>query len=252
MSGLQASGLSYTYGQRRVLDDVSIEVSPGEIVGLLGPNGAGKTTVFKLLAGLLVQKSASIRINDRRIDGMRLWTRAQHGLTYIPQRSTVIGDLTVAENIEFGLAQKSSADREASRRQISESFGLSHLTNTKGRNLSGGERRRVELARAFATKPAILLADEPFAALDPLAMAEVSKLLAGFCSQGVGVLLTDHNVAQALALCDRVYILFEGKVICTGSPEEVAENPKVRDTYLGERFAGTESCFEYTVYDRDL
>ncbi len=241
MSILEASQLTYAYGQRCVLKELSIRVNSGEIVGLLGPNGAGKTTAFKLLAGLLPSGGATIKVDGHSISGHPIWKRAKSGLIYVPQRPTVLSDFTVSENIEFGLAHLAKDKKANARTNILETFGLSELASARGHTLSGGERRRVELARAFAMSPKVLLADEPFAALDPLAKAGVSKLLRGFCDQGVGVLLTDHDVAQALALCDRIYILFEGKVICTGSPEEVAEDPRVRDTYLGERFAGVET-----------
>ena len=236
MTVLHATGLKHRYGRRWVLRNLEVEVKAGEVVGLLGPNGAGKTTAFRILAGQLRSSGATITLGSTDLTNTRLWTRAKRGLAYIPQSSTVLEDLTVSENIDFGLARFKRSERPAKREAVIQEFGLTHLAIAKGRTLSGGERRRVELARAFAAEPKILLADEPFAALDPLTTNQVCREVRRFADNGVGVLLTDHNVAQTLHVCDRVYILHEGRLIFVGTPEEVRQDPTVRETYLGNRF----------------
>jgi lipopolysaccharide export system ATP-binding protein len=235
VTALHAKGLTYKYGSRVVLDNLQIRVDAGEIVGLLGPNGAGKSTAFGLLAGTLNHPHAEIDLGGISIGRMRLWMRARYGLAYIPQRSTVLGDFTVTENVEFGLLGLEREKRAAARENILSRFGLIELAGSKGKSLSGGESRRVELARVFGGKPKVLLADEPFNSLDPMATQEVARLLRQFTQTGVGVLITDHDIEQTLALCDRIYIILDGRIICEGSSEDVAQNPRVRDTYLGER-----------------
>jgi len=239
MTVLLAQKLSYRYGSRAVLEDLEIRVNKGEIVGLLGPNGAGKSTAFGLLAGTLHHPRAKIFLQGQSIEKMRLWMRARCGLAYIPQRSTILKDFTVSENIEFGLLDRARPARASAKESVLTQFGLTALASAKGRNLSGGERRRVELARVFAGQPRVLLADEPFNSLDPMATQEVARILRKFTQSGVGVLITDHDIEQTLALCDRIYIILDGRVICEGTSEDVAQNSRVRDTYLGERVRGT-------------
>lgn len=229
--GLVVAGLSYSYGQREVLTDLNLTVRPGERVGLLGPNGAGKTTAFKLMAGLLRQRDGRILLDGVPLSGP-VWRRARQGLAYVPQTPSVIRQMSVEDNVALG--QRSGHTSELS--AVLTRFGLDKLRNERCGTLSGGERRRVELARAFASRAELLLVDEPFAALDPKTVTEVSTCLKKATESGVGVLITDHYVAQTLDLCDRIYILKDGHVLCSGSAEEVAQNPKVRDTYLGSDF----------------
>jgi lipopolysaccharide export system ATP-binding protein len=230
-TGLRARGLAHRYGQNTVLDGLDLVVGRGEIVGLLGPNGAGKTTAFKLIAGALKAQSGRITLDDASLNGP-VWRRARQGLGYVPQTPSVVKKMSVLENVALG---QRARDAQGLRGILSR-FGLAGLADVPAEHLSGGERRRVELARAFASDAKILIVDEPFAALDPIAVNEVSRYLRECALEGIGVLLTDHYVGQALDLCHRIYILYEGRVICSGSAEEVAQNPMVRHTYLGGNF----------------
>ncbi|MBV71851.1 MAG: ABC transporter ATP-binding protein [Myxococcales bacterium] len=236
MNALSANNLNYKYGQRSVLNDVDINVARGEILGILGPNGAGKTTLFKLLAGQLKAEDSAICLSGHRVEKRPLWGRCKLGLAYVPQESSVLLDFTVEENLDFGLLSFSKADRKKRRFELMQMFGLEKLAKSRGSSLSGGEKRRVELARGLGMTPTVLLADEPFAALDPIAVQDVSMHLRQIAESGTAVILTDHDVSQAMALCTRVYILHEGHVICRGDPDEVAQNTRVRDTYLGTHY----------------
>ncbi|MEE2757399.1 MAG: ATP-binding cassette domain-containing protein [Myxococcota bacterium] len=236
MTALSAKNLNYTYGRRLVLNHIDIDVDKGQIVGVLGPNGAGKTTLFKLLTGQLTARNTAINLSGHRVEKRPLWGRCRLGLAYIPQEPSVLLDFTVEENIDFGLLSLSKAERKNRRYELMKRFGLEKLAQAKGSNLSGGEKRRVELARGFGVTPTVLLADEPFAALDPIAVQDVSMHLRQIAKRGTAVLLTDHDVSQSLALCDQIYILHEGNIICRGDPDEVAQNIRVRDTYLGTHY----------------
>ena len=236
MTGLQARGLSYSFGKRPILIDVEINVGPGEVVGLLGPNGAGKTTLFRLLAGELSCAGCDISIDGETVSRSPLWKRTRLGLGYIPQSPSVLLDFTVQENLMFGLLGVAKAERAARYQRVIEEFALTELQQAKGGTLSGGERRRVELARTLASAPSIILADEPFAALDPIASQGVAQMLGGVAKSGVGVLITDHDVQQSLSICDRVYILHAGEIIASGKPESVIENEQVRSIYFGTLF----------------
>ncbi|MCB9551250.1 MAG: LPS export ABC transporter ATP-binding protein [Myxococcales bacterium] len=224
------------FGRRVVVHDLSLRVAPGEVVGLLGPNGAGKTTTFRMLAGLLRPHRGEIRLDGRDITRRPLWRRARAGLGYLPQQSSIFRRLTVAENVDAGLRHLPRAARAARRDALLADFGLAALAGARGETLSGGERRRVELVRAFAAAPRVLLVDEPFAGLDPRAAAGIADHLARLADRGVGVLLTDHDVRQALEVCARVYILAHGEVLGAGPPAVIRDDPNVRARYLGDRF----------------
>ncbi len=233
MSVLSAVGLHRRFGRRVAVHDLSLRVEPGEVVGLLGPNGAGKTTAFRMLAGLLPLHAGQVRLDDVDITRWPLWRRARRGLGYLPQRPTVFRRLSVRDNLAV------ANDDPARRATLLDTFGLRDLADDRGATLSGGERRRVEIARAFAADPRILLVDEPFAALDPKSAATVAEHLRLMADAGVGVLLTDHDARQTLVACDRVYIVDRGVLLLEGTPDEVAADPRVRDAYLGDDFVST-------------
>ena len=235
-AGLVALGLHRRFGRRVVVHDLSIRVAPGEVVGLLGPNGAGKTTTFRMLAGLLRAHRGHVHLDGRDVTRHPLWRRARAGLGYLPQGPSIFRRLTVAQNIDAALRHLPRAERAAHRDALLADFGLDPLAHARGETLSGGERRRVELVRAFAARPTVLLVDEPFAGLDPLAAEAVARHLRRLAAQGVGVLLTDHDVRQALEACTRVYILAHGEVLAAGPSEQVRSDPTVVARYLGEQF----------------
>lgn len=236
--GLTAAGLHRRFRRRTVVHDLSLRVEPGEIVGLLGPNGAGKTTTFRILAGLLPPHGGRVGLGGRDVTRWPLWRRARRGLGYLPQQPTIFRGLTVAENVEAGLHRRrlSAGERRRERDTLLERFGLAALRDARAETLSGGERRRVEVVRALAARPSILLVDEPFAGLDPRSAAQLADALRVLTRSGVGVLLTDHDVRQTLEACDRVYILNAGVLLLEGRPERVAADERVRAAYLGERF----------------
>ncbi len=239
MNGLVAVGLHRRFGRRVAVHDLSLRVDPGEVVGLLGPNGAGKTTVFRMLTGLLRPHGGEVRVGGVDVTQWPLWRRARAGLGYLPQRATVFRRLTVAENITVGLDQGDASERKPGPRlqALVDAFGVGHLSDARGATLSGGERRLVEIARALAARPRILLVDEPFAALDPKAGKVVSQHLRRLATEGVGVLLTDHDAQQTLVACDRAYILNRGELLLEGTPREVATDRRARDAWLGEDFS---------------
>lgn len=236
---LSATGLQKTYGKRRVVDGVSISVRPGEVVGLLGPNGAGKTTSFNMVVGLVQPEAGDVTLSGRRLTGLPMHQRARAGLGYLPQEASIFRKLSVRQNMLAVLELQggtSSAQREERARQIIEEFGLSHVTDSLGETLSGGERRRAEIARSLLPSPRFILFDEPFAGVDPINVGELQKEIARLRTKGLGVLITDHNVRDTLRICDRAYIIAMGKILEEGTPEAIAASPRARAAYLGEHF----------------
>jgi lipopolysaccharide export system ATP-binding protein len=243
-SSLRAIGLRKTYHGRTVVQDVSLSVDSGEVVGLLGPNGAGKTTSFYMIVGLVPAEAGRIEIDSENITGLPIHKRARMGLSYLPQDASVFRRLTVEQNIRAVLElQLDERGRPISKQQIQESLELlldelqiGHIRGNTAISLSGGERRRVEIARALATSPRFILLDEPFAGVDPIAVIEIQRIVRFLKSRGIGVLITDHNVRETLGICDRAYIISEGKVLTDGNPEDIVGDPAVRRVYLGEHF----------------
>ena len=239
MSLLSVKKLSKKIKNRDIIKDINFEVNNSEIVGLLGPNGAGKTTTFYSIAGLIRPSNGNIYINNQDITNMPMHERSKLGIAYLPQESSIFQNLSVKDNI-LGLAQLSSDDNKAilSRfNKVVEEFNLSSILMQKGRELSGGQRRRVEIARCLVTMPKIILMDEPFAGIDPIAVDDIKKILNQLVSQGISILITDHNVSAALEICSRGLILSEGQVLAEGTTEELIKNPKVREVYLGEMYS---------------
>lgn len=236
---LHAENLMKRYDQRTVVDNVSIEVKPGEIVGLLGPNGAGKTTSFYMLVGLIRPNGGKVLLGDRDITRQAMYRRARLGLGYLPQEASVFRKLTVAQNLHAVLEMRGVPKRERQERvdRLIEEFRLGHRRDAAGGVLSGGERRRVEIARTLATEPAYILLDEPFTGVDPIAVDEIQEIVMTLRDRGIGVLITDHNVRETLAITNRSYIIFEGKILTHGSSEEIANDPVAQRHYLGDRFS---------------
>ena len=237
--GLQAKGVGKSFNKRRVVRNVSIDLQRGEAVGLLGPNGAGKTTTFYMLAGLLPADEGQIFIDGRDVTGMPIFQRARLGMGYLPQESSIFRGLTVEQNIRAVLETLEDHDdeRDATLDDLMAEFGITHLRNTPSVSLSGGERRRLEIARALAARPTFLLLDEPLAGIDPIALGEIRDLIAHLKTHGIGVLITDHNVRETLDIVDRAYIIHDGTVLMEGTPDEVVQHSGVRQVYLGERFS---------------
>ena len=239
MSVLSVRHLSKTFRARKVVHDVSLRLESGEIVGLLGPNGAGKTTSFHMIVGLIPSDDGSIMIDEAEISQLSIDRRARMGLGYLPQESSIFRKLTVEENILAILETRPRLSRDEMRRRLDvllHEFHIDHLRENIGLRLSGGERRRVEIARALATDPAFLLLDEPFAGIDPISVGDIQRMTRKLANMGLGVLITDHNVREALGTCDRAYVVNEGRIIAEGAPPEILGNPKVREVYLGEEF----------------
>ena len=243
-SRLEVSGLCKSYGPRRVVKDVAMTVGAGEVVGLLGPNGAGKTTTFYMIVGLLRADGGVIRIDGRDVHGLPIHRRAQLGLSYLPQEASIFRKLSVEDNVRAVLELQRGTDgrpwpaAQIARRldDLLDELGVAKLRHTPAPALSGGERRRVEIARALATDPRFILLDEPFAGVDPIAVMEIQRIIAYLRARGIGVLITDHNVRETLGICDRAYIINEGEVLAAGKPEEIVYNENVRKVYLGEHF----------------
>jgi lipopolysaccharide export system ATP-binding protein len=237
--GLQAQGIGKSFNKRRVVRNVSIGLQRGEAVGLLGPNGAGKTTTFYMLAGLLPADEGQVFIDGRDITGMPIFQRARLGMGYLPQESSIFRGLTVEQNIRAVLETLEGHDdeRDATLDDLMAEFGITHLRNTPSVSLSGGERRRLEIARALAARPTFLLLDEPLAGIDPIALGEIRDLIVHLKTHGIGVLITDHNVRETLDIVDRAYIIHDGTVLMEGTPDEVVHHSGVRQVYLGERFS---------------
>jgi lipopolysaccharide export system ATP-binding protein len=241
---LEAAGLQKSYGARTVVKDVRLAVDSGEVVGLLGPNGAGKTTSFYMIVGLVRADAGEISISGRRVERMPIHQRSRLGLSYLPQEASIFRKLTVEENIRAVLELQIGPDGKALKpAQIEQQLGallrdlsIERLRESPAPALSGGERRRVEIARALATQPRFILLDEPFAGVDPIAVIEIQRIIGFLKSRGIGVLITDHNVRETLGICDRAYIISEGRVLAEGTPTEIVDNPDVRKVYLGEHF----------------
>jgi len=239
MGKLTAQHLAKSYQQRKVISDVSIEINSGEVVGLLGPNGAGKTTCFYMIAGIVKADEGIIILDDANITHKAIHERARLGLGYLPQEASIFRKLTVADNIAAILESRSDlsrAERTQIRDELLEEFHISHIKNSLGMSLSGGERRRVEIARALASDPAFMLLDEPFAGVDPISVNDIKNVITQLKNRGIGVLITDHNVRETLDICERAYIVGEGHIIAEGGTETILNNQKVRDTYLGHQF----------------
>ena len=239
MTTLSAHNLRKYYDKRNVVDNVSLHIKSGEIVGLLGPNGAGKTTSFYMIVGLINADQGSIQIDKNDITRMPMHARAKLGVGYLPQEPSVFRKMTVANNLRAVLELRndiSNGQKELLMEELLHELGISHLRNEKAVILSGGERRRVEIARTLATEPQFILLDEPFAGVDPLSIIEIQKIIHHLRDRGIGVLITEHNVRETLGTCDRAYILNEGKVIAEGVTEHILENKEVRKVYLGENF----------------
>lgn len=238
MSVLKAEGVTKSYNGRPVVDGVNMEVKGGEVIGLLGPNGAGKTTTFYMIVGLVHPDQGRVFLNGKDLTSVPIYQRARAGISYLPQESSVFRRLTVERNLSAILEtlDLSGQEQEERSKGLMRLLGISHLAKHKAYTLSGGERRRVEIARALVLSPFFVLLDEPFTGVDPIAVTEIQKIIRKLSSSGIGVLITDHNVRETLGICDRAYILNEGLVLEEGTPEKIASSPKARKFYLGEGF----------------
>ena len=241
---LSATGLQKSYGARKVVTDVHLSVDAGEVVGLLGPNGAGKTTSFYMIVGLVPADAGEITIEGQRVDRLPIHRRSRLGLSYLPQEASIFRKLNVEENIRAVLELQVDADGRALKpaainellEGLLRDLGIEKLRESTALSLSGGERRRVVIARALATQPRFILLDEPFAGVDPIAVIEIQRIISFLKTRGIGVLITDHNVRETLGICDRAYIISEGRVLAEGTSAEIVDNPDVRKVYLGEHF----------------
>ena len=238
MSKLRASNLAKAYKKRQVISDLSIEVESGQIVGLLGPNGAGKTTAFYMIVGLVPPDAGTVTIDDRDITHLAMHQRALAGIGYLPQEASVFRKLSVEDNV-MAILETRELDETARQERLEEILGelrIAHVRKSLGMALSGGERRRVEIARALAAEPRFILLDEPFAGVDPLSVIDIQRIMTELTAKGIGVLITDHNVRETLGVCGRAYIVSGGTVIASGTSEEILANPQVREVYLGQSF----------------
>jgi len=235
---LRAENLVKKYGSKRVVKDVSLEVNQGEIVGLLGPNGAGKTTSFYMIVGIIKPTAGNIYLEDQNITKFPMYKRAQNGIGYLAQEASIFRKLSVEDNIKsvLELTKLSKKERHEKAESLLEEFGLTHIRTNRGDLLSGGERRRTEIARALATDPKFILLDEPFAGVDPVAVEDIQKIVAQLKHKNIGILITDHNVQETLAITDRTYLMFQGGILKHGIPEDLAEDEMVRKVYLGQNF----------------
>jgi lipopolysaccharide export system ATP-binding protein len=236
---LTAERLDKSFGGRRVLRDVSVRISAGEVVGLLGPNGAGKTTTFYMIVGLLRPDGGRVALNGTDVTDLPMYQRARAGISYLPQEASVFRKLTVEENVLAILETLpiSAEERQGRLWRLLEELSIAHLAKTKAYALSGGERRRLEITRALVISPAFMLLDEPFAGIDPIAVIDIQNIIRQLKERGIGVLITDHNVRETLGICDRAYILNEGSILEEGIPSHIAESRQAREIYLGERFS---------------
>jgi lipopolysaccharide export system ATP-binding protein len=239
MNSLRIKQISKKYKSRQVVKNISMHVNCGEIVGLLGPNGAGKTTSFYMIVGLIPCKQGQIFLNDQDITTLPVHKRAQLGMSYLPQEASIFRKLTVEENIMAILELRhdlTQAQRQTQLEQLLQEFHIEGIRHTLGISLSGGERRRVEIARAMATHPKFILLDEPFAGIDPISVIDVKRIITHLCERQIGVLITDHNVRETLDICQRAYIVNQGEILCEGTPKAILENKEARTVYLGENF----------------
>jgi lipopolysaccharide export system ATP-binding protein len=238
MSVLRAESLRKRYKSHTVVQDVSLEVASGEVVGLLGPNGAGKTTCFYMIVGLVPADAGHIHLDGRKLTHLPIHRRARLGISYLPQENSVFRRLTVEENVQAVLELQGLAPREIEPRlvELLSDLNIAHLRRHTALSLSGGERRRLEIARALGTRPSFILLDEPFAGVDPIAVLDIQRIIRFLRERGIGVLITDHNVRETLGICDRAYIINEGAVLAFGRPDEIVYNDNVRRVYLGEHF----------------
>lgn len=236
---LSVRGIKKSYKQREVVHDFSLDLKSGEVVGLLGPNGAGKTTCFYMIVGLVTTDAGRIELNGQNITQLAMHERARLGVGYLPQEASIFRKMSVSENILSVLELRTDLDKAGRERVLDElmdELQVGHVATQIGASLSGGERRRVEIARALAANPRMILLDEPFAGVDPISVIDIQGIIRHLKQRGIGVLITDHNVRETLGICDRAYILFEGSAIAEGDPEHVLEHPEVRRVYLGEQF----------------
>ena len=239
MTSLTASGLEKSYKSRQVVRGLSVDVSHGEVVGLLGPNGAGKTTAFYMIVGLVPCDAGRIQLDDVDVTHLPMHKRARLGIGYLPQEASVFRKLSVEDNVLAILQTREDLDnvkREQRLEELLEELRIGHVRKSLGLSLSGGERRRVEIARALAAEPRFMLLDEPFAGVDPLSVLDIQRIIRELTSRGIGVLITDHNVRETLGVCNRAYIVNQGQIIASGSAEEILANPQVREVYLGQSF----------------
>ena len=237
-SCLVVKNLQKSFKKRQVIKDFSLEIKSGEVVGLLGPNGAGKTTSFYMIVGLIAADAGSILLDGKELRHMPIYERARLGVGYLPQEASIFRKMTVRENIQAILEISGHNKQEIATEvnRLLDDLNIGHIKDSPAVALSGGERRRVEIARVLATKPRFILLDEPFAGVDPIAVIDIQKIIAFLKERGIGVLITDHNVRETLRICDRAYIISEGSVLATGLPEELVQNERVREVYLGENF----------------
>jgi lipopolysaccharide export system ATP-binding protein len=235
---LHTNNISKSYRGRKVVKGVSIEVNQGEIVGLLGPNGAGKTTSFYMIVGLVSPEEGKVFLDDRDITKLPMYKRSQLGVGYLPQEVSVFRKLSVEDNIMaiLEMTKLNKLERQEKLEKLISEFGLNHVRKNKGESLSGGEKRRTEIARALATDPKFVLLDEPFAGVDPIAVEDIQSIVAELKTRNIGILITDHNVQETLSITDRAYLLFEGSILKAGTAEELAEDEQVRKVYLGQNF----------------
>jgi lipopolysaccharide export system ATP-binding protein len=239
LKSLAARDLRKRYRDREAVNGVSLDIGPGEVVGLLGPNGAGKTTIFYMIVGLVRPDAGTVLLNGEDITRLPMHRRARMGLGYLPQEPSVFRKLTVRENILAFLEETplSEGEREDRLHELLTEMRISQVEETMGYSLSGGERRRVEIARSLVISPVFLLLDEPFAGIDPISVADLQQVILGLKEKGIGVIITDHNVRDTLSVCDRAYIISEGEILLEGNPEEIASSSRVREIYLGEQFS---------------
>ena len=237
-SALHVAGLQKQFKSRQVVKNVSLDINSGEVVGLLGPNGAGKTTSFYMIVGIIAADDGSIVLDGQEMRHLPIHVRAQRGLGYLPQEASIFRKMTVRENIQAILEISGHNKQEIATEvnRLLDDLNIGHIKDSPAVALSGGERRRVEIARVLATKPRFILLDEPFAGVDPIAVIDIQNIIAFLKERGIGVLITDHNVRETLRICDRAYIISEGSVLATGLPEELVQNERVREVYLGENF----------------
>ena len=235
---LRTQGLQKSYSGRKVVDGVDLEVRSGQVIGLLGPNGAGKTTSFYMVVGLTTPDQGAVFLDDREITGLPMYQRARAGISYLPQEASVFRKLSVAENLLAILEtlKLTAGERQARLAELLEDLHIGHIRDVKGYALSGGERRRVEIARSLVLEPAFLLLDEPFAGIDPIAVIDIQNIITQLKERGIGILISDHNVRETLGVCDQAYILNQGQVLEFGTPEQISHSTTAREIYLGEKF----------------